>query len=154
MSPGFADCQGAHLTQKPSLGHQRRLLRINDPRRSREPCARMVNRRLRALIGIRAPDETIRSEVKPFSTSSEVLRKRTPAINGPRSNNEVRSCGRSSSTQFTAKFSGPLCPECTSSQSIDGSLGAGPKLKTHCERARLRIYDNSDFCLPEMRLGS
>ena len=28
------------------------------------------------------------------------------------------------------------------------------RLKTHCERARLRIYDNSDFCLPEMRLGS
>jgi len=49
-------------------------------------------------------DDTIRSEVKPFSTSSEVLRKRTPAINGRWSNNEVRACGRSSSTQFTAKF--------------------------------------------------
>src|SRR5216684_6078907 len=37
-----------------------------------------------------------------------------------RSNNWVRSCGRPSSTQFTAKFSGPPCPECTSSQSTDG----------------------------------
>src|SRR3984893_8170242 len=91
---------------------------------------------------------------KPFSSPSEALRKRTPAINGPRQNNEVRECGRPSSTQFTAKFSGPLCPECISSQWIDGSLGAGPKLKTPCERARLRIYDNSDFCLSEMRLGS
>jgi hypothetical protein len=34
----------------------------------------------------------------------------------PRSNNGVRSCLRSSSTQFTAKFSGPRCPEYTGSQ--------------------------------------
>jgi hypothetical protein len=27
-------------------------------------------------------------------------------------------------------------------------------LRRHCERARLRTYDNSDFCLPEMWLGS
>jgi hypothetical protein len=60
--------------------------------------------------------------VKPFSSPSEALRKRTSAINGPRSNNGVRSCGHPSSIQFTAKFSGPPCPECTSSQSIDGSL--------------------------------
>jgi transposase-like protein len=59
---------------------------------------------------------------KPFSSPIEALRKRTPAINRPRSNNEVRSCGRPSSTQFTAKFSGPLCPECTSSRSIKGSI--------------------------------
>jgi hypothetical protein len=132
------------------------------PDRSRQDCRAgyRPSRAMPWMMGFPADearhvsDETFRTPAKPFSSPSEALRKRTPAINGPRSNNEVRSCGRPSSTQFTAKFSGPLCPECISSQSIDGSLGAGPKLKTPCERARLRIYDNSDFCLSEMRLGS
>jgi hypothetical protein len=81
---------------------------------------------------------------KPFSSPSEALRKRTPAINGPRSNNGVRSCGRPSSTQFTAKFSGLPCRECTSSQSIDGSSGGAD---APCAVAGLRKpAGGSGFC--------
>jgi hypothetical protein len=46
-----------------------------------------------------------------------------PRLSMPSVNNGVQSCLRTSSTQFTAKFSGAPCPECTSSQPTDGYPG-------------------------------
>ena len=74
---------------------------------------------------------------------------------GPRSNNGVRSCGRPSSTQFTAKFSGLPCRECVSSQTTDRFFRWGPKtrgarLKTP---ARLQMMTTVIFACPKCGLA-
>src|SRR5882762_5705616 len=61
-------------------------------------------------------DETFRHAGETIFQSQRSLPETNTGYQCPRSNNGVRSCGHSSSTQFTAKFSGPPCPECTSSQ--------------------------------------
>ena len=47
---------------------------------------------------------------KPFSSPGEALRKRATSIKGLGQQRGVQSCLRTSSTRFTAKFSGPPCP--------------------------------------------
>jgi hypothetical protein len=101
------------------------------PDRSRQDCRAgyRPSRAMPWMMGFPADearhvsDETFRHAGDTIFHSCEVLRKRTSATQWPRSNNGVRSCGRQSSTQFTAKFSGPPCLECRSSQSTDGYPG-------------------------------
>src|SRR5258708_9268426 len=66
-----------------------------------------------------ASDETFRRAGEIIFQSKRSPPETNTGYQWPRSNNGVRSCGRPSSTQSTAKFSGPPCLECTSWQPPD-----------------------------------
>jgi hypothetical protein len=75
--------------------------------------------RSRSVTG-RSRQQTNQVPTKPFPGGHEVSLKRTPAYDAVGSNNGVRSCWQPSSTSFTAKLAGNICPPCGGTAGLDG----------------------------------